>query len=176
MMGFFLILTSTASALAGILLGVQVAAQSDGSAGATNGTTVPLETALPRYAVPEIFVYPLQAGNALGGYLVVRLVLPLATTAQESAEMQDETMIADAFYSTMFSMRSPASASDILPPLDKLTDAFLDAANRNAGYLRFEGAFWQQLDMFEPSTMRRKNVRDRDKEGDPVAIKPKSTH
>jgi hypothetical protein len=172
-MSYLLILISTVSALAGILLGVKATTQSHDYAYPTSATKIPMEAALPRFVEPEILVYPLQVGNTLGGYLVVRFVLPLAAAAPEPDGIQDETMIADAFYSSMFAMRSLASTSDAMPPLDKMTAAFLDAANRNAGYPRFEGAFLQQLDMFEPSAMRRKNVRDRNTDVEPVVAEPK---
>ena len=176
MMGLALILTSTLSAIAGILLGVSVAARPAGEEADVNEPQGHAATTQQRFISPEVFVYPMQSGNALSGYMVVRLVLPLAGQAGAAGNVPDEIVIADAFYASLFSMRSGDGLSDTLPSIDQLTSNFLLAANQNAGGQRYKSALVQQFDVFEPDTMRRKNVRDRMTEPDPEPQKPKPAH
>lgn len=173
MSGIPLILISILSALTGIFFGVKAAEPVDigEEIKATQHDSVQQQ-----YIAPDIFFYPLHEGNKLIGYSVIRFVLPLAVAQDENPEFPDETMLSDAFYSAMFSMRSHGDVFDALPPLDMLTSAFINAANASAGYSRYDGALLQQFDYFEPNAMRRKNVHDRNNEATTDITKPQSTH
>jgi hypothetical protein len=173
MNGVPFILLSTMSALVGIYFGGKFATQNESVEGIKNNET---EIAQPLFVTPDIFVYPLHAGNKLTGYFVARFVLPLAIGGDEKSEFPDDAITSDAFYAAMFSMRSPSGTLDSIPSMEKLTSAFIGSANVNAGYPRYEGALLQQFDYFEPDAMRRKNVRDRNTEADFEVAKPQSTH
>jgi hypothetical protein len=159
-MRFLLVLVATAAALAGIYLGTEIAGSSE--LAEPNDAVARNDEEAPRFATPDIFVYPLQSGNALGGYLVMRFALPLERLADDTVVLPDDAVLADAFYASVFSLRTSPENPDVLPPLQALSDKFVAAANLNAGSRRFNAALLQQFDVFDPKAMRRKNVRERD--------------
>ena len=173
MTGLPFIVVSIAFTLAGIFFGAHSVAHTEGSERKQAGQ---LEAAQANFVAPDIIVYPLQAGNTLGGYLVLRLVLQLASVEEEKSALPDETVLAEALYSSIFSMRSYGSESDTLPTLETLTSTLIKTANSNVGYPRYEGVLFQQFDYFEPNTIRRKNVLGRVNQSDFDLGKPKSTH
>ena len=173
MKGMPFILVSIVSALAGIFFGAKSVVQ---RAGVEGKQISQIEATQPNFVAPDIIVYPLQEGNTLGGYLVVRFVLALAAEEKMESAYPDETLLADALYTSMFSIRSTGSGSDMLPPLEILTSEMIKTANLNAGYSRYEGVLFQQFDYFEPNTIRRKNVHERFNKVEPELIKPKTTH
>ncbi len=171
MMGIPLILLSTLAALSGIYFGLQMATKTQPPDQEVAGAEQVL--ASPRYAVPEIFVYPMQNENGLADYLVVRVAVSLAKNASEVSIPADDVLLADAFYSTIFAMRSRIAGFDSLPAPESMADALIEQANSGSGLKRFERAFLQQFDVFEPDGMRRKNVRERNIEPAPAeAEKP----
>lgn len=175
-MGILLTLLSTAAALGGIYFGAGLAKKYDGSNIGQNRAALHKVEAAPQFAAPDIFVYPLQRENALGGYLVVRFALPIADMAAESSVLSDEILLADAFYASMFMMRTSVDTSDKFPQPDEIADVFLQTANRSAASPRFEAALWQQFDVFEPEAMRRKNVRERNISEPETKTKAADTH
>lgn len=175
-MNFVLALISTVSALAGIYMGARFAVPALEHKAVAGAPGEHGEALVPSYVAPELFVYPLQDGNALGGYVVARFVVQLKPGAAELVPIPDPVVLADAFYTSMFALRTQKKATDEPPPVDKLAASLLDAANSNAGNMRFENILVQQFDVFEPNTMRRQNVRDRMNKEEVKPVAPKQAH
>lgn len=165
----FIIFITISSALFGIYIGDKLSSKIPNI---EDGEVMQNSYAKLKYLTPDIFVYPLQAGGELKGYMVVRFALPMEEENSEKSMFPDEIITTDAFYSAMFSMRASGSAPDAIPSPDSLKSMFVTYANVNAGYQRYQGAFLQQFDYFEPDTMRRKNVRDRNMDADSNTVKP----
>ena len=175
-MGFLLTFLSTTAALCGIYFGAEFAGDIDGMSAGPKDTAQHEAKTAPQFAAPDIIVYPMQKGNALGSYLVVRFALQLSDMAAEPSVLSNDIFLADAFYASMFKTRISADTPDTLPKPDEISDLFLDEANRSAASKRFEAALLQQFDVFEPDAVRRKNVRERKTSEPEPKAKSASSH
>jgi hypothetical protein len=175
-MGFLQILLTTTAALAGIYFGAEFAKRNDPAGAETNNKAAHHSQTAPRFVAPDIIVYPLQKGNALGGYVVFRFAMAIGNASSEVPLLQDDILLADAFYASMFRTRNSADMPDKLPDPDEIAGLFLDEANRSAGSKRFEAALLQQFDVFEPDAVRRKNVRERKTSEPEPKAKSASSH